>query len=94
MESTTEHNGQLTLDDLTPEQLIWAAQVHLAAMATLWGSVPVDERAELVEETLESFDESQLFAYSVLFVESLGFDVQPLAAADRKTAPAVDAGYL
>lgn len=63
---------------LTSEQAIWAAQVHLAAMATLWASIPDDEKRERIDSTLDELDNSQLFAYAVMFVESLGFDVQPL----------------
>ena len=77
---------------LTPEQAIWAAQVHLAAMATLWASIPDDEKRERLGSTLDELDNSQLFAYAVMFVESLGFDVQPLVPIEPPGAnePPVD----
>lgn len=71
---------------LTPEQAIWAAQVHLAAMATLWASIPDDEKRERLGSTLDELDNSQLFAYAVMFVESLGFDVQPLVPVEPPRA--------
>ena len=72
MESSSEHDRQLT-----PEQLTWAAQVNLAAAMTLWASLPGGEKQELIDEVLEQFDDAHIWAYAVLFVESLGFDVQP-----------------
>jgi len=77
---------------LTPEQAIWAAQVHLAAMATLWESTSDDEKRERIDAILDKFENPQLFAYAVMFVESLGFDVQPLVPIEPPGAnePPVD----
>ena len=92
MASTTEHDGQLTLDDLTPAELISLAQIQLMAAATLFNSLPAEERQELCEEAYETYDDSQRFAYSVQVVETLGFDVQPpptgkdLAPSETKTS--------
>ena len=71
---------------LTPEQAIWAAQVHLAAMATLWESTSDDEKRERIDAILDKFENPQLFAYAVMFVESLGFDVQPLVPVEPPRA--------
>lgn len=67
---------QLSYDDLTEEQRVWAAQVQLAAAMNLWGSLPAEERQELTEEILETYDDAHLFAYSVVLVEALGFAVE------------------
>lgn len=92
METAAERDGQLSPGQqmLTPEQQIWGAQVHLAAAMTLWASRPPEEKQEALEEVLESYDDSQIWAYTVRVVEVLGFDVQPLlpgepAKPDTKT---------
>ena len=74
MADTAQHDQQLT-----EGQKIWGAQVTLAAMATLWQAFPDAEKAELLEEVLETYDDAQVWAYAVMFVESLGFAVETLA---------------
>lgn len=86
MQTPTEQNQQLT-----PEQRVWAAQVHLAAAMTLWYAAPADEKQELLDEVIEQYDAAHIWAYAVFVVESLGFQVEPLKKAGEDYEPEANA---